>query len=116
MDIREMMEKSLEFSRRKFPEFWSFSTKEEWVHRLGFFALGIAGEAGEFANLVKKLSRKELYGDSSGHSEVSEDELAEELVDVLIYTLLTFGILRRDPAKEFERKYRKLEERWKDRA
>ena len=40
-------------------------------------ALGLAGEAGEFANMVKKLT-------AHGH-EISKDELAEELGDVMWY-------------------------------
>ena len=46
-------------------------------HRLIIAALGLAGEAGEFANLVKKLT-------AHGH-DVSSDVLGEELGDVLWY-------------------------------
>lgn len=40
-------------------------------------ALGLAGEAGEFANMIKKLT-------AHGHP-ITVDELAEELGDVLWY-------------------------------
>lgn len=40
-------------------------------------ALGLAGEAGEFANMIKKLT-------AHGHP-ISNEELAEELGDVLWY-------------------------------
>ncbi|MBE9524399.1 MAG: nucleoside triphosphate pyrophosphohydrolase family protein [Chloroflexi bacterium] len=46
-------------------------------HRLIIAALGLAGEAGEFANLVKKLT-------AHGH-DVPTEELSEELGDVLWY-------------------------------
>ncbi len=45
--------------------------------RLMVAALGLAGEAGEFANLVKKLT-------AHGH-DISPAELADELGDVLWY-------------------------------
>ena len=45
--------------------------------RLIIAALGLAGEAGEFANMVKKLT-------AHGH-EISPHELADELGDVLWY-------------------------------
>lgn len=45
--------------------------------RMIIAALGLAGEAGEFANMVKKLT-------AHGH-EISTNQLAEELGDVLWY-------------------------------
>ena len=46
-------------------------------HRLIISALGLAGEAGEFANMVKKMT-------AHGHS-ISPEMLADELGDVLWY-------------------------------
>ena len=40
-------------------------------------ALGLAGEAGEFANMIKKIS-------AHGHS-INKDKLSEELGDILWY-------------------------------
>jgi NTP pyrophosphatase (non-canonical NTP hydrolase) len=45
--------------------------------RIIIAALGLAGEAGEFANMVKKLT-------AHGH-EIHPDQLADELGDVLWY-------------------------------
>lgn len=45
--------------------------------RMIIAALGLAGEAGEFANMVKKLT-------AHGH-DISNDELSDELGDVLWY-------------------------------
>jgi NTP pyrophosphatase (non-canonical NTP hydrolase) len=47
-------------------------------HRLIIAALGLAGEAGEFANLVKKLT-------AHGHTDITPEVLADELGDVLWY-------------------------------
>ncbi|MBN2501928.1 MAG: nucleoside triphosphate pyrophosphohydrolase family protein [Anaerolineales bacterium] len=46
--------------------------------RLIIAALGLAGEAGEFANLVKKLT-------AHGHTDITPEVLADELGDVLWY-------------------------------
>ena len=49
----------------------------EGQERLVIAALGLAGEAGEFANMVKKLT-------AHGH-DIPTEKLAEELGDVLWY-------------------------------
>lgn len=46
--------------------------------RLIIAALGLAGEAGEFANLVKKLT-------AHGHKDIDPEVLGDELGDVLWY-------------------------------
>jgi NTP pyrophosphatase (non-canonical NTP hydrolase) len=50
----------------------------EGERRLIIAALGLAGEAGEFANMVKKLA-------AHGH-DISPEKLADELGDILWYT------------------------------
>ncbi len=53
----------------------------EMLLRLSYVALGLAGEAGEFANKVKKLIR-----DNQGHlTDKRAQELSEELGGVLWY-------------------------------
>jgi NTP pyrophosphatase (non-canonical NTP hydrolase) len=46
--------------------------------RLMVAALGLAGEAGEFANLVKKLV-------AHGHTDIGPNRLGDELGDILWY-------------------------------
>lgn len=50
----------------------------EGDRRLVVAALGLAGEAGEFANLVKKRT-------AHGHKDITPEVLADELGDVLWY-------------------------------
>jgi NTP pyrophosphatase (non-canonical NTP hydrolase) len=50
----------------------------EGERRLIIAALGLAGEAGEFANLVKKLT-------AHGHADITAQVLGDELGDVLWY-------------------------------
>ena len=63
--------------------------------RMIIAALGLAGEAGEFANMVKKLT-------AHGH-EISKTELADELGDVLWYiaeAATASGLTLNDIAKQ----------------
>ena len=72
--------------------------------RLIISALGLAGEAGEFANLVKKLT-------AHGH-EISAEILADELGDVLWYVAeaatacgLSLGEIGRQNVEKLRRRY-----------
>jgi NTP pyrophosphatase (non-canonical NTP hydrolase) len=72
--------------------------------RLIISALGLAGEAGEFANIVKKLT-------AHGH-DISADVLAEELGDVLWYLAeaattsgLSLGDIARQNVEKLRRRY-----------
>lgn len=72
--------------------------------RLIISALGLAGEAGEFANLVKKLT-------AHGHM-ISNDVLADELGDVMWYVAeaatacgLSLGDIGRQNIEKLRRRY-----------
>ncbi len=68
------------------------------------YALGLAGEAGEVANLIKKGLRRGL--------ELSEDGLADELADVFIYLLLLADEAGIDLLAAYEHKRDICEGRW----
>jgi NTP pyrophosphatase (non-canonical NTP hydrolase) len=72
--------------------------------RLVIAALGIAGEAGEFANMVKKLT-------AHGH-EISTTNLADELGDILWYVAeaatacnLKLSDIARDNVEKLRKRY-----------
>lgn len=74
------------------------------VPLLVHYALGLAGEAGEVANLVKKQLRGgRVYGDQF---------LGDELADVFIYLLLLADEAGIDLQAAYERKRDICEERW----
>lgn len=52
--------------------------------------LAMAGEVGEFANIVKKIER----GDLDIHDAATRNKLAMELTDVMVYLLNIAGLLR----------------------
>jgi len=57
--------------------------------RLIIAALGLAGEAGEFANMVKKKT-------AHGHTNITPEKLAEELGDILWYAAEAASTLKLD--------------------
>ena len=69
---------------------------------LHFLALAICGEAGELANLVKKLWR----GDT-----VNSEEIRDEIADIRIYLEHIARLLHFDLDKACERKLREVAER-----
>lgn len=79
MDLVEMQAECLDCSERWFPDV---------AHSLTHHTLALAGEVGEFCNLLKKLERGSLP-----HNEETQVELAMELTDVLIYVLNCGAIL-----------------------
>jgi NTP pyrophosphatase (non-canonical NTP hydrolase) len=70
------------------------------------YALGCAGEAGEVADIVKKIAR--------GSTTVQEalESLREETIDLLIYVLGLGNLLNIDWYGEYARKQIKNEERF----
>lgn len=61
------------------------------------YALAMAGEVGEFCNIVKKIDRHSLDATSA---KVRMD-LAMELTDVLVYVLTLSGMLNIDLTKSY---------------
>jgi len=78
--------------------------------------IAITGELGEFANLVKKKLRSEKYQKiREDEKDVDFDErLKEELIDVFIYFLKLCAILEIDVEKEYLKKIKKVEKRFKN--
>jgi NTP pyrophosphatase (non-canonical NTP hydrolase) len=95
----------------------SFDRKHGWVLKsdelpelidiLHKDLVGLMGEVGEFANVLKKVT---LVESSSGLSEgenifkESEDQLAQELTDALVYMLRIATHLKIDMEKEYLKK------------
>lgn len=97
-----IQEQALKNSRRWFPEVHA-TPDTEIVHQ----ALGIAGEAGEVIELVKKMHRS---GDFSDPQRISD--LRHELADVLTYVCNLAEHYNIDLAQAFHEKQAICEERW----
>jgi NTP pyrophosphatase (non-canonical NTP hydrolase) len=70
--------------------------------------LGLCGEVGELANLIKKIER----GDLSWEDPAVRWQVVSELADVYTYTLITSVLAGIDLEKAYERKRVENEQRW----
>jgi NTP pyrophosphatase (non-canonical NTP hydrolase) len=85
-----------------------FGDTDVSLHAVQHHALALAGEVGEFCNIVKKIDRGSL---EFGNSQTQYD-LAMELTDVFIYTLNLAGLLKIDLAQAYRIKRAQNEERF----
>lgn len=97
MDLNDLAHQCYSDNKAWFPE-----KANDLVHHV----LGLSGESGEVANIVKKLDRGTITLD-----EVRKD-LAEELIDVMIYTLSAIAILGVDPNAVWDIKRAKNKQRF----
>lgn len=110
MDIRDLQMKQDELDRSLFPEFSSANPiQDEDLSALLYIALCVNGEAGELANLAKKTYR----GDFSLNE--ARAAIAEELVDIFIYTIKLATQLEISIEDEFVKKLEKNRIRFQDR-
>jgi NTP pyrophosphatase (non-canonical NTP hydrolase) len=100
-DLRRIQRESIADSRRWFPDL-----HDTLDHQATHFTLGLLGEAGEVANLVKKVKR----GDTSW-AEMTP-RLADEMADVLTYLCDFAATLGIDLADEWAKKRLFNEERF----
>ncbi len=68
-----------------------------------FYAIGVAGEAGELMNLLKKVKR--------GDFQLNKEEIAEETADIITYCFLLLSALDVDPEKTIMDKFEKVNKR-----
>jgi len=76
---------------------------EDWfpdqAKSVPFLALALCGEAGEFANMVKKMVRSgRTDSDLSGEERLA---IRLEAIDIFIYLCNIFGILGMDPVQTY---------------
>jgi NTP pyrophosphatase (non-canonical NTP hydrolase) len=84
----------------------------------GYVALNIAGEAGELANVVKKLWRADpRIAQPEGYTVIDGEnltKLADEIADIAILTLVLANHLGIDVEAEVERKLGVIDARLQD--
>lgn len=89
MTLKDLMEEQARNTERWFPNA---------VGDLRHMALGLAGEAGEVANIVKKIDRGDFKWDDPMYSDATvRESLADEVTDVLVYVLNLYKIIGLDP-------------------
>lgn len=92
-------------SRRWFPDPHERGIEHAILH----MALGIAGEAGEVVELVKKAHR---FGKTE---EIDRKKLGDELADVIVYCLNLAALLEINPDVALNRKRHECEQRYQRR-
>lgn len=92
---------------------WDVEDDSGRLERLKYVAIAIAGEAGEFANIIKKALREKFPEGKLPDAEKLE-MLKKELIDIFIYTLLASRALDVDLESEYFKKIEELRRRFKD--
>ncbi len=113
MNLKDLMEFQKEFDKRHGWD-WSKAGKKERLENLNYLAIALAGEVGEFCNLVKKVTRK-FKSKGELPSEEEWKEMKEELVDIFIYVIKGAAeLFNMDLEEEYFRKMKLNEERFKE--
>jgi NTP pyrophosphatase (non-canonical NTP hydrolase) len=100
MQLKEIVAMQLAADRRRgFPV--EFDTDAERHAQISKDLIGLLGEIGEFANLVKKVGlRLDLQGYSGPSLNEASGELCEELADATIYIMRLSAIMGADLEQE----------------
>lgn len=104
MRIQDMASEVLANSRRWFPHIYARDFDFQVMH----MGMGVAGEGGEVINKIKKATSYTV----ATLSREQCDAIAEELTDVLCYTLGLLELMGYDAEEEYRKKVAICNERW----
>ena len=104
MSLREYQELA---GSTRLPSASASGNGDSLMPALGYAALALAGEAGEVANLVKKI-----YRDDGGDVSIKRDDIADEIGDVLWYVAAVADDLDLDLDSIAKLNLKKLVERY----
>jgi len=110
MEIEQLKKLQQEFDEQYFGPY------ERKPEDFLFFAVALAGEVGEFANLVKKFYREKRW-DRLVEKDQNRDYLTDmkkEITDVFIYFLIIANNLNLEIEKEYLEKLEKNKKRFKE--
>lgn len=105
MYMFEVSEMLLAASQRWFPQIYNRPPFDQLIHMV----LGVTGEAGELANVVKKINRNR-----NETTEEMVEWLLTETADVMVYCLLIFALYDVDPMQIIAAKHQQNELRFGD--
>ncbi len=111
MQLKEIQKIQKDFDKEFFKTFWQIKDEKTFIERLQYLVVALTGEIGEYANIVKKVSRDF----ENLHQTISEErkkELIEELVDCFIYIIITANLLDVDLEKKYFEKLEKNKQRF----
>lgn len=104
MELLDIQKRQEAFDEEHFKKFLKTSNDTQGlIRKLEKMVVALTGELGEFANMIKKISRD--Y--ETAREEPSENRmknLKEEITDCFIYILIIANILNMDLEKEYFKK------------
>jgi NTP pyrophosphatase (non-canonical NTP hydrolase) len=113
MTLKDIQRVQIEFDKKYFKKYWT--KKEDVDQKISFLkdmTIALTGELGEFANVIKKVSRdRKNLGKDPSKERVKK--LKEELTDCFIYLIILSNILEMDIQKEYLQKTKFNEKRFK---
>ncbi len=109
-DIKDIVEFQKEFDKKHNWINEHEKQDEKFMERLQYATIALAGEVGEFSNILKKIIRDKNLDGKIDQTRIGD--MKEELVDVFIYLIILSIILKMDLGKEYFDKMKKNEERF----
>lgn len=114
MDLNTLVEIQRNFDRK---HGWvvKCSDPNQLLRALADDLVGLLGEVGEFANLIKKARREAdaFPNETKAHLDAAQEHLKEELTDVLIYVFRLASLLNIDLENAYHDKLLFNEERYR---
>lgn len=112
MELTALIESQVSADRRRGFRV-DFDSNAERVAQLEQDLIGLVGEVGEFANILKKVRLASEHADYSGPSlESAAPTLREELADALIYLIRLSVVLQGDLESDLLQKMKANEGRY----
>jgi len=103
MELLEIQKEQKNFDKEYFGKFWDIKNDGEFIDRLLYLVVALTGELGEFANIVKKISR-DFNNLGEKPSTEKLEKLKEEITDCFIYVIIIANLLDVNLEDEFLRK------------
>ena len=112
MTVKELQEFQKKFDKKYFKGWWK--NEQNMDQKMNFIkdmTIALTGELGEFANVIKKITRdKKTLGEEPSKERL--EKLKEELTDCFIYLIILSNILEIDIEEEYLKKTKFNEKRF----
>jgi len=115
LNLKDLIEMQKDFDSK---HGWSQSRTSDHaiIDAVGFDLIGLIGEVGEFANILKKVNLEKTLKNSNFEDLCSEEyfpKMREELIDAFIYLVRLMGHMDMDIESEYLDKVKYNKERFR---
>lgn len=111
MELKDIQKVQKDFDKEFFKKLWEINDEKVLIQRLQYLTVALAGEVGEYANIVKKISR-DFENLKDPISNERKQALIEEMTDCFIYIIIIANLLEVDLEKEYMKKLEKNKQRF----